>query len=213
FGIVLYEMIAGCSPFKGVSPRQIIDSILKTDPLPISDLHPEVPEIFEWIVIKALVKDREERYQSAKEMLNDLRRLHHRLGVENELERSRINTNSSSGTTEKNRLRSNAQSTQALEVLTGWIKSPYSSGIFAHWQSGQTPLRRNKPFLVTFSSLVLVIVGFGGYLLLRPRSPITIPFESIPVSRFTTNGKTDRAAISAPGQYIGPVFSEAGAHS
>src|SRR5262249_1515000 len=115
FGIVLYEMIAGCSPFKGVSPRQIIDSILKTDPLPISDLHPEVPEIFEWIVIKALVKDREERYQSAKEMLNDLRRLHHRLGVENELERSRINTNSSSAATEKNRLRSNAQSTQALE--------------------------------------------------------------------------------------------------
>src|SRR5262249_34395094 len=75
FGIVLYEMIAGRAPFKGATPRQIIDSILKTDPPPIAKLHAEVPEVFEWIVTKALVKDRDERYQTAREMLNDLRRL------------------------------------------------------------------------------------------------------------------------------------------
>ncbi|HKC85877.1 MAG TPA: serine/threonine-protein kinase, partial [Blastocatellia bacterium] len=89
FGIVLYEMIARRAPFTGATSRQIIDSILKADPPPLSHFQPDVPEVLEWIVAKALVKDREERYQTAKEMLNDLRRLRSRLGVEQELEKSR----------------------------------------------------------------------------------------------------------------------------
>src|SRR5262249_24310776 len=88
-GIVLYEMIARRAPFSGSNSRNIINSILNADPPPLSHLEADVPEVLEWIVAKALVKDREERYQTAKEMLNDLRRLGRRLGLEQELEKSR----------------------------------------------------------------------------------------------------------------------------
>ena len=89
FGIVLYEIIARRAPFTGATGAAIIDSILTLDPPPLSHFQPDIPEVFEWIVAKALVKDREERYQTAKEMLNDLRRLRNRLGVEQEIEKSR----------------------------------------------------------------------------------------------------------------------------
>src|SRR5262249_58023757 len=82
FGIVFYEMIARRAPFTGATSRNIIDSILKADPPPLSHFQPDLPEVLEWIVAKALVKDREEPYQTAKERLNDQRRLRSHLGVE-----------------------------------------------------------------------------------------------------------------------------------
>ncbi|MGH9836248.1 MAG: serine/threonine-protein kinase, partial [Blastocatellia bacterium] len=66
FGIVLYEMIAGRAPFSGASSRELVAAILHNDPPPLSHFQPEVPEVMEWIVAKALVKDREERYQTSK---------------------------------------------------------------------------------------------------------------------------------------------------
>ncbi len=80
FGIVLYEMIARRAPFSGATGRHIINSILNADPPRLSHFQADVPEVLEWIVAKALLKDREERYQTAKEMLNDLRRLRQRTG-------------------------------------------------------------------------------------------------------------------------------------
>src|SRR5262249_41302758 len=65
-GVVLYEMIAGHAPFDGPSPADVIAAILRTDPLPLSASVPETPELLDWITTKALTKDREERYQTAR---------------------------------------------------------------------------------------------------------------------------------------------------
>src|SRR5262249_16304854 len=58
FGIVLYEMIARRAPFSGSTSRDIIRAILNTDPPPLSHFQADVPEVLEWVVAKALVKDR-----------------------------------------------------------------------------------------------------------------------------------------------------------
>lgn len=87
-GVVLYEMIAGRAPFEGPTPSHVIVSILEKDPPPLSRYLTDVPEALEWIVTKALTKDRDDRYQTAREMLTDLRRLKQRLDVGAELERS-----------------------------------------------------------------------------------------------------------------------------
>ncbi|MFY9555825.1 MAG: protein kinase [Blastocatellia bacterium] len=88
FGVVLYEMIAGRVPFEGSSFGDVISSILSRRPLSLARFSPDVPRELERIVSKALAKDREERYQTSKDMLIDLKRLKHHLDVEAEIEHS-----------------------------------------------------------------------------------------------------------------------------
>src|SRR5881394_653216 len=81
-GVVIYEMIAGIPPFHGETPSDCIASILTTEPLPLSGVLPEVPLNLESILQKVLRKNSEERYQTIKEMLTDLRHLKGELEVE-----------------------------------------------------------------------------------------------------------------------------------
>jgi serine/threonine protein kinase/Tfp pilus assembly protein PilF len=88
-GVVLYEMVARCLPFEGSTTSEILASILnEKEPPPLARFAREVPAELERIVEKALRKDREERYQSAKDMLLDLKRLKQKLEVEAEIERT-----------------------------------------------------------------------------------------------------------------------------
>jgi len=75
FGAVLYEMIAGTQPFAAGSPADTISAILTRETMPLARYSPQVPGEVERIVGKALAKNREERYQTAKDLLIDLRRL------------------------------------------------------------------------------------------------------------------------------------------
>src|SRR5438105_2489214 len=81
-GVVIYEMIAGIPPFHGKTPSDCIASILTTQPPPLSGVLPEVPLNLESILQKALRKNRDERYQTIKEMLADLRNLKWELEAE-----------------------------------------------------------------------------------------------------------------------------------
>ena len=74
-GVVLYEMVGGIPPFLGETPSDCIASILTKEPPPLSGLLPDVPLKLEEILQKALRKDRDERYQTARELLGDLRSL------------------------------------------------------------------------------------------------------------------------------------------
>jgi serine/threonine protein kinase/Tfp pilus assembly protein PilF len=74
FGTVLYEMLSGRNPYarEQDSEADIISAILKSDPPPLKDLVPHLPSSLDHIVQKCLQKNREQRYQSASEMLLDL---------------------------------------------------------------------------------------------------------------------------------------------
>src|SRR6516164_6456425 len=81
-GVVLYEMVAGIPPFLGETPSDCIASILTKEPSPLSGVLPDVLLKLEAILQKALRKDRDERYQTTREMLADLRSLKDELELE-----------------------------------------------------------------------------------------------------------------------------------
>ena len=75
-GVVLYEMVAGCSPFIAGTSHEIISAILSKEPLPrLARYRGLVPERLEEIVEKAVTRNRDERYQTSKDLLIDLKRL------------------------------------------------------------------------------------------------------------------------------------------
>ena len=74
-GIVLYEMVAGSPPFRGETPSDCIAAILTAEPAPLSSVSPDVPVKLESILQTALRKNVDERYQTIKEMLAELRLL------------------------------------------------------------------------------------------------------------------------------------------
>ena len=84
-GVMLYEMVAGKMPFSGVTTSHTIVQILEKDPSPLSK---DIPAELERIVLKAIAKDPDERYQTAKDMLIDLRSLKKQLEVQAEIERT-----------------------------------------------------------------------------------------------------------------------------
>jgi serine/threonine protein kinase len=88
-GVVLYEMAAGRIPFAGATSMDTLVSILEREPVPLDQYVSEVPGEFQRIVSKALRKDREERYQTIKDLLIDLKSLKEELSFAQKLERSR----------------------------------------------------------------------------------------------------------------------------
>ena len=88
-GVVLYEMVAGSPPFRGETPSDCIASILTKEPPPLSGILPDVPLKLESILQKALRKNSDERYQTIKEMLAELRNLKAKLEAEGSLSQTR----------------------------------------------------------------------------------------------------------------------------
>ncbi|CAN5577217.1 hypothetical protein BH10ACI1_BH10ACI1_33540 [soil metagenome] len=84
FGVVLYEMIAGKTPFDGETASDVIAAILKTNP---EQLPAETPEELQRIVGKLLRKEKDERYQTATDLLADLKTLKRDLEFAAKLER------------------------------------------------------------------------------------------------------------------------------
>ena len=73
-GVMIYEMVAGRN-LSADLPRRTIVEILEKEPAPLTKLGPEVPEELTRIVAKSIAKNPDERYQTAKDMLIDLRNL------------------------------------------------------------------------------------------------------------------------------------------
>ncbi|MDQ2856636.1 MAG: protein kinase [Acidobacteriota bacterium] len=81
-GVVFYEMLTGVLPFEGATTSDTLVAILEREPAPIQSFAPDVPADLEACVGRMLRKDRDERYQSAHELLADLSELQLELNVQ-----------------------------------------------------------------------------------------------------------------------------------
>ncbi len=216
-GVVLYEMVTGRMPFEGATASDVIASILDREPAPMARYSREVPEELEWIVSNALTKDREGRYQTAKEMVMALRRLKQRLELDAEIERSvapdfRSNTGGRS---------SGGQS--AAKTASGFALSPRTGEIDAtHTVSSAEYLVKEikshkRGLILTLGVLIVAVVGgLALYKYLNQRflsNQSAVPFHAMKLSRLTNTGKTTSAAISPDGKYVVHVVDDGASKS
>ena len=87
-GAVIYEMVSGRAPFTAKTANETISLILQKEPPALTRFKPAVPAELERIVSKALTKNIDERYQTAKDLLIDLKRLKQRMALDAEIERT-----------------------------------------------------------------------------------------------------------------------------
>jgi formylglycine-generating enzyme required for sulfatase activity/tRNA A-37 threonylcarbamoyl transferase component Bud32/predicted esterase len=74
-GVVFYEMLTGQMPFKGEYEQAVVYSMLHEEPQPPKELRAEIPEELQEIILQALEKDPQERFQSTGEVLQSLKKL------------------------------------------------------------------------------------------------------------------------------------------
>ena len=135
-GVVLYEMLAGRLPFEGSTSSEVVATILgDKEPQPLARYSREAPAELERIVSKALRKEREQRYQTTKDLFLDLQSLKQQLDFEAKLERS-IPPETRGGQTTVSEAPATAngqaaQTTPVTESLANRIKHPKRSLIIA----------------------------------------------------------------------------------
>jgi Tol biopolymer transport system component len=148
-GVMIYEMASGRQPFEGETASDVLSLILQKEPPPLAHSAPEVPGELERIVRKALRKDKEERYQTVKDLLIDLRNLRKELELGAELERS------------------------APPMTGGAMSSGQSAGATAHSASSAeyivTEIKQHKRAAALIGGII--IVSAAGFYLLSRRSP------------------------------------------
>ncbi len=176
-GAVLYEMISGQAPFDGKTPTETISLILQKEPAPLTRYTHEIPAELERIVSKALTKNREERYQTARDLLIDLRNLKRKLEVDAEIDRTvSPELRSATSTTAGQGTPTTASGAAAGTALAGASPAPSSAEYIV---SG---IKQHKLIAaIAVMTLVLGAVGLGLYL----RAPNTaVSIQSIAVLPF-----------------------------
>jgi len=144
-GVVLYEMVAGRPPFVGVTSSHTVVDILEKEPAPLTNVGTRaVPAELQRIVSKALAKDPDERYQTAKDMLIDLRNLKKRLELDAEIERSY------------------SPDSALLSETTGKNLGPATDSIAAGRSKGEqseTARRHRLKMVAAIAAVFVVVVG------------------------------------------------------
>ena len=82
FGVILYELLAGRRPFAGPTISHVIVSILEDEPPLLTQLSPDIPVEINEIVLRCLRKDRNQRYETIREMLAELQTANEKLSFE-----------------------------------------------------------------------------------------------------------------------------------
>ncbi len=193
-GVVLYEMLSGKVPFTGETINHTIVSILEKEPLLLGN----VPAELQRIVRKSLTKDMEMRYQSARDLLIDLKNLGRELDLQGELERSFIPNRAAT---------SESANENQTQVYASGSVLPTSSGQAAVTHSvttssssleyAVTQARSHKLATAIIGVLLVGVILTVGYFAFVFRGPSTKQINSIAVMPFVNeSGNADVEYLS-----------------
>jgi eukaryotic-like serine/threonine-protein kinase len=191
FGVVLYEMLTGKTPFEGSSPGDIIAAILTAEPsIHNENFYESAPELRQ-MAAKALRKEPAERYQYASEIITELKKISVEPGL------SAKNTDSFV----ESKVTDLARATASKKVSTSDFTFSRSTAI--SFDSGKSKA------LVSAAVLITVVLA-GALAVYYFSSRNTRAPGAMKITRILDTGKTTQAAISPDGKYLAQVSSDAG---
>jgi serine/threonine protein kinase/Tol biopolymer transport system component len=196
-GVVLYEMVSGRRPFSAATPSDTLVAILEREPPSLLVVMPETPAELDRIVMKALTKERDERYQNAKDLAIDLKRLRRQLDVDAEIERSHP-----SGSVSQ-------RPTTPLKTADTRLITPRSSEGGATLGTSSVEylfkgIAKHRTIATLVGVVLVILIGLLGYRVYRVLKPVSLPataFQTIRMTRLTASGNVTNGAISPDGKY------------
>lgn len=175
-GVLLYEMLTGCLPFDGVNAIEVMAAILDREPAPLKQNVAVVPEELQGIVSKALRKNRDERYQTAGDMLDDLKDLREELAFTAKLEQG--------GRTERNKTVTVPDDVVPTAAVTGVTLT--SVGI-------------RRPILAALVALLAVVAAAVSVGLYSRAKNSEVVIDSIAVLPFANQTRAEETEYLADG--------------
>ena len=179
FGVMIYEMMAGRTPFAGDSMSETLANLINSEPQPLSHFATNVPDELQRIVSKMLRKNKDERYQTMKGLLADLKDLRETLAFRERLEKSHPPAAENA--------------TKILQAATGGanLQTAETNSSFARQIERRKPLAAFTALIVLLAAIGLGIWYFGG------RLANTKQIESIAVMPFVNeSGNADVEYLS-----------------
>ncbi len=218
-GVVLYEMLTGKLPFEGETVSDTLANIIHLDPEPLTDLLGDEFHDLQRIIRRALEKDRDERYQTIKDLYLDLKE------IRRELEQSSSGENVSPRNFTKSGIVYGSGSSNGRAGLTSTINQKKITGgrkveTKTHQDSAELIRERRSRRIWQNSLLGILLVTalgslayfsstmFGG----KP-SDATNAFVNAKISRLTNDGQTVTPSISPDGKYVAFYKGEVGERS
>ncbi len=200
-GVVIYEILAGVKPFVGETSADIIVTLLSKEPAPVFLHAPDLPRELGPLLSKALSKNVEERYQSAKELRADLEKIRKRIELDESLRSDESQYESKDigyeiSATVNHGVRTDGDGDRATDggqddphdTLSFW-SSPSLGGVFLQART------HKAPFAIFAISLLALISVIAYFVLLAPSRSFNI--DSIAVLPFeNTTGDPGLAYIS-----------------
>jgi serine/threonine protein kinase/dipeptidyl aminopeptidase/acylaminoacyl peptidase len=214
-GVVLYEMVAGRVPFAGETTSDVIVAVLDREPPMLSGGAHEAPLELQRILRKALRKDKEERYQTVKDLLVDLRALKQEVDFEMKLEisippesRSLAAFNTISAQTSIETERDRVAHTHGLPIARNTLG--------AERPASRVKSNERVRQIIMLGAVVLFAAAITGmiYMYLHQKSKKGgLTLHSVKITRLTANGKSIGATISPDGKIVAHIVSDAGQKS
>jgi serine/threonine-protein kinase len=155
-GVVLYELLTGETPFQGDTPVEIAMKHLSTAPEPPSALRPDLPRELDMVVIRALAKDPEDRYQSAEEMDADLERVSRGAPVAAATEDSATQVMRAAAVAVPA-----AAAAGAATMVAPRVEAPPPAPVYQDYQEGPGKRRPLWPWLLAI--VLIAVAALGGW--------------------------------------------------
>lgn len=190
-GVVIYEMVSGRKPFRGATSTDTIISVIQKEPPPITSYVENIPSDLVWIISKALTKDLDGRYQTAKELYADLEKIKKRVEFETEINRSIAPESGERKAAEEPATRLFAQTpTSSGQPDITRDEASHKSGL----EHAATHISRNKGVWGLLAVIIIGIISFGAYLYFSSSQ-----IDSIAVLPFENGSKDEKLAFLADG--------------
>jgi eukaryotic-like serine/threonine-protein kinase len=181
FGVVLYEMATGALPFRGESTGIIFDAILNRAPVPAVRLNPDLPSKLEDIIIRALEKDRDLRYQHASEIRSELMRVKRdtESGCSASVSSSSLSSSSLSSGSIPIAQETGSQGTPQVSAVSAAVAAPSVPSSLTLVKAAEVAGTGGRLWKILIPAAAILVAAIGGWLYFRSHQTVIHPTATV----------------------------------